>query len=272
MVMPPGDLKPSHFVLDEWEKVFLLDLDLRFLAGGEAAAPDAARMASFQPWLAPEVARAAGGRGADVRSDIYCLGAVFHALLTHGAPPDSLRRACGEETLAAPHRLNPQVPAALGELVESMLAVMPEERPPDTREVAKNLRNISRNLRRDGSSQQSHMRRCPECRLRIARMAAQCRYCALPPPTVKAITMGGPSPAGLEAPPAQSPPRRTALLASLAAVTVIGLVAAGIWCSSHSSSPEGPVPRSPRPGVKRGGAESPRRATPSPAKRSTAPR
>lgn len=262
IIMPRGDLKPSHFILDEWEKVRLLDLDLASLAGASSAQVPCPA-SSFQPWLAPELAAGGQDQAPDVRSDVYALGAVFYALLTRTPPPDSLKLARGEETLVPAHQVNAMVPAPMGELVQGMMAANPEERPPNLREVAKGLRNASRNVRRDGSSQQSHMRRCPQCRLRIARTAAECRYCALPPPTVKAITMG--SPAATEQKPALPTPRsRTSVFLAAGMLALLALVALGAWWLARPDPPgagptrphpqESPSVRPHRPGARHSGA------------------
>jgi eukaryotic-like serine/threonine-protein kinase len=99
-------------------------------------------------YMSPEQAR---GRELDARSDIFSLGCVLYRLLT-GVLPFK-----GEETMAVllalindtprPVRdLNPEVPPALAELVERMLAKEPAERPDSARLVADTLQAIEREV------------------------------------------------------------------------------------------------------------------------------
>jgi hypothetical protein len=123
------DLKPANLFLTRLGQVKLLDLGLARLT----AATDEERLT--QPgvgmgtpaYMAPE--QAADAHKADVRSDLYGLGAVFFRLLT-GRPPSSGRL----------RDLRPDVPEVLAALIDRLLDVDPAGRPASAAEVVAALR------------------------------------------------------------------------------------------------------------------------------------
>lgn len=100
------------------------------------------------PFLSPEQLGRVS-RFVDWRSDLYALGAAFHAMLT-GAPPfrdtDPLALVHAHMARSPPpaHVVSPQVPAALSEIVQRLLAKMPELRYQSAESLAHDLREARR--------------------------------------------------------------------------------------------------------------------------------
>ncbi|AUX43458.1 protein kinase [Sorangium cellulosum] len=88
-------------------------------------------------------------RFVDWRSDLYALGATFHAMLT-GAPPFqdpdplALVHAHMARSPVPAHVVSPHVPATLSELVQRLLAKMPELRYQSAECLAQDLREVRR--------------------------------------------------------------------------------------------------------------------------------
>lgn len=115
-------------------------------------------------YMAPEQAR--GDGGADVRSDIYSLGATLFELIAGRPPhigPTSIATLARLVTTPAPRlsELLLNVPPALDELIHRMLASNKDERPSSAQEVASELDALAKDpmpglsravLKTDGSS------------------------------------------------------------------------------------------------------------------------
>jgi serine/threonine-protein kinase len=136
------DLKPSNIMLlhDGTAKVmdFGIARAMRFdgltATGAFLGTPD---------YVAPEVIE---GHGADARSDLYSLGALFYELLTGRRPftGDSafaiLRQHCSDE-VRPPSQVTAGVPAELETIVLRLLAKSPEARPGSAEELVVSLRD-----------------------------------------------------------------------------------------------------------------------------------
>ncbi len=139
------DLKPQNLMLTPNGKVKILDFGLAKLAserhGGAGLTRDNALMGTPH-YLAPE--QALDAAKADIRADIYSLGCTLYCLL-NGAPPfqgDTEMKVLLAHQNEAPRPLCeicPDVPRALSDLVDRMLAKNPDHRPQTPREVAEAL-------------------------------------------------------------------------------------------------------------------------------------
>ncbi|WP_437735573.1 sensor histidine kinase [Sorangium sp. So ce1335] len=100
------------------------------------------------PFMSPEQLGRMN-RFVDWRSDLYALGATFHAMLT-GAPPFrdrdplALVHAHMARSPAPAHVVSPHVPPALSEIVQRLLAKMPELRYQSAESLADDLREALR--------------------------------------------------------------------------------------------------------------------------------
>jgi serine/threonine-protein kinase len=147
------DVAPGNVMLDEAERVKVLDFGIAGAARGSASAGVAASVAvhGTVAYAAPEVL--SGARG-DQRIDVYGLGAVLYELLTgvppfRGATPHAVARRLAVATPVRPRAWAPLVPEALEGIVLHCLARSPEARPGDAAALADELRRLAVELPTD---------------------------------------------------------------------------------------------------------------------------
>lgn len=133
------DLQPRNVLFDEWGTVHLVDFDTAVSLDDQVVSD-----LSHRPGIAHMAPELAGGHGADVRADLYSLGATIYEMC-QGHPPFTGTRT---EILTA-HRTSPppplerdDLPEALNELVLCLLAPEPDQRPADAAEVLKQLEDL----------------------------------------------------------------------------------------------------------------------------------
>jgi serine/threonine protein kinase len=135
------DIAPGNILVDTEGGVKLADFGLARVQTDVTGSLTIEReLSGTVPYLAPEVVRA---ERVTERSDIYGLGAVLYELAV-GSPPfegtnhyELIRKiGDGERPNARPlHELAPSFPAGFHTLVESMLALDPEDRPKSADDV-----------------------------------------------------------------------------------------------------------------------------------------
>jgi eukaryotic-like serine/threonine-protein kinase len=123
------DIKPSNVMLPHDGGVKLVDMGIARLLSQEALTLTLTVLGTAR-YLSPENAR---GDRLDGRSDVYSLGCVLFEMLTGRTPFEGSPMALSfaHVNTAAPRvrSINPDVPAAMDELVASMLEKDPAHRP-----------------------------------------------------------------------------------------------------------------------------------------------
>ncbi len=104
------DIKPANVMIGEFGEVYLVDWGLARRLVGDAL--PSGRVVGTPAYMAPEMVNGE----ADMRSDVYLLGATLHEVLTgsvrnHGGSLMEVLRAAHRAT---PHRYDEQIPAELG--------------------------------------------------------------------------------------------------------------------------------------------------------------
>src|SRR4029453_5038441 len=106
------DLKPANMLLDEHDRVMLIDFGIAKVSLGVEGTRTMARAAThgFSP---PEQVL---GTGTGPPSDVYALGATMYALLPGTVPPPAHARLTGTEVVSA-RSLCAAIPADLEPLI-----------------------------------------------------------------------------------------------------------------------------------------------------------
>jgi serine/threonine protein kinase len=134
-----NDLQPRNVLLDEWGVVHLVDFDTA-VSLDEPDTSDLAQRPAIV-YTAPELT---DGGNADQRADLYSLGATMYEMAS-GHPPFAGTR---EQILAArsagppPALERNDLPEALRDLIFSLLAQDPKQRPESAAEVIRRLDGI----------------------------------------------------------------------------------------------------------------------------------
>jgi serine/threonine protein kinase len=142
------DVKPGNLMLSRLEgKATIKILDFGLARATREDALDATLTAEGQvlgtlDYIAPE--QITDAKRADIRSDIYSLGATFYYLLS-GRPPfsaSSFYEMCQAHISRTPQAINlvrPEVPAELAAIVNHLMDKDPSRRPQTPKEVAEAL-------------------------------------------------------------------------------------------------------------------------------------
>jgi serine/threonine protein kinase len=127
-----GDVKPDNIHLIQGGQAVLLDLGFAHRPGENAAFLRAGYVLGTANYLAPEMCRQE--TEGDESSDVFSLGVMLYELLTGELPyrtgsVDEVFRRHSYDPPVDIRRHLPDVPLAMGKLIERMLARRPEDRP-----------------------------------------------------------------------------------------------------------------------------------------------
>lgn len=139
------DISPSNLLLSYAGEVKLTDFGVAQLVDHSRKTPSQAQhvMGKWR-YMAPEQIR---GESVDARTDLYALGVVLYEILTgrrafsaEGVKPTCEMVLQGDVLPTVTYR--PDIPPALGDLVASLMAVNPKQRPADARALLERIAHI----------------------------------------------------------------------------------------------------------------------------------
>ena len=141
------DIKPANLMIGTDGVLKVVDFGLAKLSDDKPH-PRSGTMLGTPYYMAPEVVR---GEGGDWRADIYSLGVTFfHALV--GYPPYEADTPYGvmmkhiNQPVPDIAKANPRLPAGLANLITSMLAKSPEDRPQSYKLLQANVMRLAAEL------------------------------------------------------------------------------------------------------------------------------
>jgi len=146
------DLKPANVLISNDGEVKLMDFGLaKSATGDDDLTQTGATVGSFR-YMAPEQIT---NQTLDQRTDVYAFGILLFQMVTGHLPFDAKADEGGEfaimekqvrELPPLPHEVNPAVPLALSDLILTMLAKEPSERPENCDAVRHGLQSVLQTL------------------------------------------------------------------------------------------------------------------------------
>ena len=129
-----ADLKPSNILIKESDTgnfvAKIIDFDSSYIVGQQ---PDFEEIQGDLPYLAPETCRYMFGEKIELtqKVDVFAAGLLFHLYFTGELPTFSADYESAHEALLGGGKLDlsPALPSDLADLIGSMLALDPDDRP-----------------------------------------------------------------------------------------------------------------------------------------------
>jgi serine/threonine-protein kinase len=131
-----GDLKPGNIMLTNTGQVKLIDFGTAWVRG-----QDKNRVQGTPQYIAPEQA---SEKTVDEKTDIYNLGATMYRMFTGRYAQQGIPKPGADRKLPAPVKVNPSIPAPLGELIVACLSLDPSKRPAGMYEIRDQLTAIAK--------------------------------------------------------------------------------------------------------------------------------
>lgn len=128
------DLKPDNVLLDEHDRIMLIDFGIAKQSADSGVTRTIARAAT-KGYSPPEQAL---GTGTDPRSDVYALAATAYNLLTGQVPPPAHERVAGTE-LIPPAQLVPGIPTHISDTLIQALNLNINRRPASVEQLLEPL-------------------------------------------------------------------------------------------------------------------------------------
>ncbi|MEO0477820.1 MAG: serine/threonine-protein kinase [Planctomycetota bacterium] len=143
------DVKPGNLLLTHTGQAKLIDFGLAESLNKQ----EDGQVVGSPYYMSPEIAR---GQVADIRADIYSLGASMYHMLT-GQPPFRKQGASPRDIVLRRFKIPPPDPCEIlallhpetGRLCQMMMALDPENRPADYADVMSRLRQLATIIQRD---------------------------------------------------------------------------------------------------------------------------
>lgn len=139
------DIKPENILISKDGRIKVADFGLaRNTAMNQTMTAESSIVLGSVSYLSPEqVARGV----ADARSDLYAVGIVLFEMLTGAKPyegetPIQIAYRHVNDRIPNVHSINPQIPAALADLLYLVTAPNPDDRPNDAEDLLNKMREI----------------------------------------------------------------------------------------------------------------------------------
>ena len=214
------DVSPANLMLDGAGTVKLVDFGVARLDRASTTLTATGTVFATAGYVSPEQA---AGEPADARSDLYSLGCVLYALLA-GEPPFTAEHPIGviQQQLSSPPPLlssvRADVPAELDELLTTLLAKNPAERPKSADDVRRRV-DALRGGNDAATAATIALTRAPTTRRRWPITAAAIGLVALAAGLAATLSSGGDKTAVTTTPPTTTAPATTAPATTTTATT-----------------------------------------------------
>jgi serine/threonine-protein kinase len=133
------DIKPANLIRTPDSRIVLVDFGLVKMLDPHNPQTDSIVRGVGTPQYTPLEQYDAQRGCTDVRSDIYALGATFYHLLTGRPPQPVSQRILNPDTQPTVQQANPKISPWMAEFVQKAMAIRPEDRFQDTKEMRREL-------------------------------------------------------------------------------------------------------------------------------------